>query len=196
MDYATVTPDMLENVKRVLFGKQKQANVTNEAVVRIVADDLIATIGASCLSSEDAVVDGIKSYLLQNLEGNLKHNDVVLMLIVGEAGHRVITLGEGPRVVSAEQPNAESPKRIFRVYQLGETPEPIMSGPVFVGGPVLTPPSSGSTPSSSAVDQYDYKARVEQLKKDILPLVPDAVKKELSDPTEQCLCCAEFYYNM
>lgn len=194
MELGKFTAEQLENVKHVMFGKQKQANVTNEAVVKLIAGDLETCYGSSCLNSEETVKDAIKRYLEETIDGKFNNNDMVVMLIVGEQSYNCMK-SSGPRVVSVDNPNPDSPKVLFRVYILGEVPEAQVSSDVTVGGPVLTPAKpSGSVDHS--IDQYDYKTRVDMLVKEILPLVPEGVKKELTDPIAQCLCCAEYYYNL
>lgn len=194
MELGKFTTEQLENVKHVMFGKQKQANVTNEAVVKLIASDLVSCYGSSCIDTEESVKESIRRYIQESVDGTLAYNDTILLIIVGEQSYNCLK-GSGPKVVSVDTPNPDSPKVLFRVYALGEVPEAEVPTYGLNLGPTLTPANSG-VDSSKSLERYDYKTRVENLVKEILPLVPDGVKSELSDPYQQCLCCAEYYYNM
>ena len=195
MELGNFTSEQLQCVKHVLFGKQKQANVTNEAVVKLVAGDLVAWFGGTaCLSSEEEVKKSIKVFLQDTVDGKLTGNDTTVLLIAGEQSYNCLK-SAGPKVVSVDEPNPDSPKVLFRIYVLGEVPAAEVDSYVKIGaGPTLTPAKSETADMGS--EAYNYKVRVDNLVKEILPLVPEGVKKELSDPVAQCLCCAEYYYNL
>lgn len=200
MELRKFTPEQLENVKHIMFGKQKQANVTNEAVIKLIANGLVSAYGNYCLDTEESTKNTIKRYVQDTVNDRFVDNDVVILLIVGEQSFNCIK-SDGPKTVSVEQPNPESPKVLFRVYALGEVPEAEIESYGRLGaGPQFVSPAEVSTVPNASGEKnltlYDYKARVESLVKEILPLVPDGVKSELSDPYQQCLCCAEYFYNL
>lgn len=178
------------NVKAVLFGKQKQANVINDSVVKIISTALSKAYPGTNFDSEDSVIAAIEQFLNDGMNFQC-HDDQVIMLLIGPESFNVFK-SEGPKVVVTNQPNPESPKRTFRIYALGNVDEATVE--VNAGGPVLITPDL--LPITDGVEKENYKTRVEDLLKQIQPLVPEAVKKELEDPYQQALCCAEYFYSL
>ena len=104
-------------VKRVLFGLQKQANVQNDVIVRIVSE-VLSGHGLITEDSEDGVRKGIQKYLQQAVDNPEKYSDdLALALIAGDQSVANLN-APGPNVVYQEQVNPESPKTIFRINKL------------------------------------------------------------------------------
>ena len=188
-----LTENQVTNVKRVIFGLQKQANVTNEAVVKIVARGLVDVAGASVLDSEESVVEAIRNYLQELVNTNGTMDDTLVMLVAGEKS--LANLKElGPKTVYVNQPNEESPKHIFRINMLGESDIDMSAEEGDYQTPVVT-----SRPSITPDEVYsmddDFYTRARKIKSAILPMVPDAVKENIPDNDwAQALCCAEYFY--
>lgn len=183
-----ITTEQFENVKHVLFGLQKQANVINESVVTIVTRKLLEIYGADAVMSEDAVAKTIESYLIEARDSD-SVDDLLVMLIAGEQSLQNIK-AIGPTYVDVVQPNPESPKVNFRVCVLGE--ETLVERNSNVGYK-----SIDVSPSDTSIrEDDDFSTRARKIKDCILPSVPDAVKAEIPDNEyAQALCCAEYYYN-
>lgn len=195
-----ITQEQFDNVKHVLFGNQKQANVINEAVVKIVARGLLEISSSTACDSEDAVVTTLTNYFQTLIDNNQMGNETLVLLTAGEQSLENLR-NVGPKVVNVEQPNPESPKFNFRVYMLGEVPDIDRTVTTTTEQPEIKPlRETGNAPYVYSEDNPlydptdDFPTRVKKITDAILPLVPDAVKRELSDPTAQALCCAEYFY--
>lgn len=190
MDY-NLTEEQVLNVKHVLFGNQKQANVTNEAVVKIVARGISEVKGANSLNSESSFVEACRDYLQMVIEAKTTGTDTLIMLLAGEKS--LANLNDiGPKQVYVNQPNPESPKHVFRILMLGQEAEVDMSAEDNV-----IPVSSGASVSTSCPYERDddIPTKARKIKDAILPLVPDIVKKELAgNEYAQALYEAEYYY--
>lgn len=190
--YCNLTEQQLTNVKHVLFGKQKQANVINESVVKIVARGISEVSGASVLDSESSFIAAVTSYLTRVIEGSTSGTDTLIMLLCGEQSYA--NLSEiGPKEVYCHQPNPESPKFIFRILMLGEEPDVDNSAE---DGSYSEPAKSSSV---NFTDMYekddDIPTRARKIKDAILTTVPDVVKQELSgNDYAQALYCAQDYF--
>lgn len=189
-----LTEEQVTNVKRVIFGNQKQANVTNEAVVKIIASGIASVKHSSVLNSEIEFVDACEEYLNDCVKGRTP-DDTLVMLLAGEQSLANVK-ADGPRVVKVSQPNPESPKYIFRVCMLGEDADVDMSA---TEGEIETSSISLSSSKVSTDCPYerddDLATRARKIKDAILPLCPDTVKKEIpNDEYAQALCYAEYYY--
>lgn len=190
-----LTENQVQNVKHVLFGNQKQANVINEAVVKLVARGLCEVSTSSACDSEESVIKAITEYFQTLVDNQTQGNPTLIMLMGGEQS--LANLREvGPKVVIAEQPNPESPKYIFRIRMLG----------VDDGDVDMSAESSETTGSEFPAMNTpevecpyeptdDFPTRARKIKDAILPLIPDGVKMEIpNDEYAQALCCAEYYY--
>jgi hypothetical protein len=118
------------------------------------------------------------------------------MLLAGEQSLANLD-AQGPKSVYVEQPNPESPKYLFRIYMLGESPA--ITRTAEAGNSELNVNQVVTTPAFTDDCPYDpmdsYAVRAEKIKKAILPLVPDIVKTEIPDNDyAQALCMAEYYY--
>ena len=191
--YCNLTEQQLTNVKHVLFGKQKQANVINESVVKIVAKGISEVCGASSLDSESAFVEAVNDYLKRIVEGGTTGTDNLIMLLCGEQS--LANLNEiGPKQVYCNQPNPESPKYIFRILMLGEEPDVDNSAIDDVQTTTASTPSTVSFASLYERDD-DIPTRAEKIKNAIVKTVPDAVKRELDgNEWAQALYCAQDYF--
>lgn len=185
-----------DNLKHVLFGLQKQANVINEAVIIICADGLAEQYGDDIFNSEDAIVESIGKYLNNVMSLGPDHirgskDDIMLIRLLSGEQSFVNLLVDGPKYVHIEQPNPDSPKRNFRILMLGEVPE--KDRDVVVNKTDTN--TAKFNPDEKPYDESDdFQTRVDKLRNAILPMVPAAVKAEVPDEYAQALCCAEYYY--
>lgn len=181
----------LQNVKETLFGLQKQANVTNGAVVKIVARELYNAVGLSDSTSPTDVDAAIMSYLEKVIPATVEFTDDALMLIAGEQSLANRNSGS-PCVPYHRQLSDTSPKMIYRITVLGEDAE------IDNGGDSNTTPSFKPSVVEVAPDAHsnaDFYTKARQLKDAILPSVPDAVKAEIPDNEwAQVLVCAQGYF--
>lgn len=189
-----VNDEFLENVKHVLFGLQKQANVINDAVVSIVASELIAAYGHEAVVSEESVVDGIRTYLEHAITSGIDSIDEqVAKLIAGTQSVANLKM-EAPRIVSCEPISDTSPKRAFRVYILGDKPDVEITAEEGSGAINATARPKVS-PDEVTDPNDDFYTRACKLRDAIMPLVSEGVKAEIPDNEfAQALCCAEYYY--
>ena len=187
-----LTENQVTNVKRVIFGLQKQANVTNEAVVKIVARGLSEAVGSSCLNTEESVVEGIRGYLQSLVDTYGTPDDTLVMLVAGEASLANLK-AVGPKTVYVNQPNEESPKHIFRINMLGDSEVDMSAEEGEVSAVPTVKPSV--TPDEVYDVDDDFYTRARKIKAAILPIIPEAVKENIPDNDwAQALCCAEYYY--
>lgn len=189
-----LTEQQVTNVKKVIFGNQKQANVTNEAVVKIIARGIAEEYSTDVLNSEESFVDACKNYLQSCIDNPASGDDTLVMLLAGEVSLANVK-AEGPRVVHVNQPNPESPKFTFRVGILGEDVDVDMSTESGESS-VSDSKESGRVGVECPYDKDDdYPTRARKIKDAILPLCPAAVKTEIpNDEYAQALCFAEYYY--
>ena len=181
-------------VKKVLFGNQKQANVTNEAVVKIVARGIAEVKTVSVLDSEESFATACKEYLQGCIDKTVPVNETLVMLLAGEASLANIN-SDGPRVVSVDQPNPESPKVLFRVHMLGEEATVDMSAESGEVNTAYAPVTTHVSTECAYDRDDDLATRARKIKDAILPLCPAAVVAEIPDNEyAQALCYAEYYY--
>lgn len=180
----------LENVKHVIFGLQKQANVTNEAVVKIVSTGLVQAMGENCIDTEQSTVDSIKAYLESLLSGEVSPNKILVMLVAGEESLAMLN-ADGPKVVTVDQPNPESPKNVFRINLLGAALDDIKTD---VDVPMDAPVGTTEEPTEHR-EGWSMQQEVEHIKSEILKVTPETVKQELAgNEWAQALYCAKEYY--
>ncbi len=191
--YEGLSDAQKEVVKAVLFGKQKQASVINDGVVAVVGRGIEEVTSGSALQSETDFVEAVRSFLQSCIDEGRAINSILLMLLGGEKS--LVTLqADGPKVVRCESAGPDTPKFYFGILPLGEEPErPVgdfsgmMNAPISDG--ISRPTEPGFIP-----DDLSYSAQRDYLVKTIVPLVPEAVKKELSSPVEQALVGAQWYF--
>lgn len=182
-EMVSLTKEQCLNVKHVLFGNQKQANITNEAVVKLVARGILNAKPDCTLGTESEVslaIQGIlEGWVQQNYKAEDPMDEVFIMLVAGEVS--LANLKEdAPKYVNVYQPNPESPKYNFRVCKLGEEdPEIDMSATLGDGV------SSASTGGTSGIDvennRQDIVAYTEELKNRIISVAPESVKAEFGN---------------
>lgn len=192
-----LSEQQLTNVTHVLFGNQKQANVINKAVVKIVARGLLDVSNSSCLDSEESVIKAATDYLQSLCDNGFSGSEHFVMLLAGEQS--LACLKEtGPKMVHVNQPNPESPKYTFRVGMLGEEPDVDNSAELSdtsTGTGILGSSTSASFAECPYEPTDDFATRARKIKDAILPLCPGVVKTEIpNDEYAQALCMAEYYY--
>lgn len=191
MSEINMTKENVETVKHVLFGLQKQANVTNDAVVKIVTRGVCAKEGSAVLYSEDAFIDACRHYLQECVNNEHSEDDTVIMLLAGEQSLANLKK-PGPKVVYVEQPNPESPKHIFRINMLGQEPESV---DMSVDANITAQPSpAGVEIGSDAYNSMTCYEKACALRDAILPLAPTAVRAEIDDDFALALYCSEAYF--
>lgn len=184
----------LQNVKAVLFGNQKQANVINDSVVILVAQYLENS--HKNMDTQESTVESIYDELKAIADfGITDYNRIFIYLVAGRKSYDVIKEGV-PYVVTKNQPNADSPKYNFRVCVVGEddVEDEVVHGEggVYAGIKFERPaaaPDEVLNPDDTVADQ------VRKLKDAILPMCPDGVKEELEDEYAQALYCAQAYFD-
>lgn len=189
----SLTAEHLDCIKQVLFGQQKQANVINDSVVKIVARELAAVVSASNITSIDEADDAILQYLRGVVAGELQYDEDAFILIAGEVSLANAKSGM-PVTVTAEAASETSTKVNYRVSVMGEEAAEVdMSAEA--GKPASAMPDLPISGEVKKTQVSDFRTKAEQLRAAILPLVPDAVKQELAgDEYAQCLVCAEQYF--
>lgn len=195
---AKVTFDFTENelksVKNVLFGLQKQSNVTNDSVVYYVASQLKSSFNQQW-STDGEVVELIKKYLDKCINSYMGDDDeLTVALIAGKQSLANIKANK-PTIVVIEPISETSPKCKIRVNVLGEDPaEEDNTYEAELHNPIAKPtigPDEVYDPSD------DFATRARKIKDAILPLIPQGVKEEIPDNEyAQALCCAEYYYKL
>lgn len=113
MELVNVNASAFENVRHVIFGKQKQASVQNDAVVRIIASTLLSKVGSDSLLTENSVITAVTQYITDTINGDTKLDEVAVSLILGVNAMKRIKSLEKNLEVCCEQPNPESPKIRF-----------------------------------------------------------------------------------
>lgn len=178
-------------IKKLLFGNQKQANAINDAVVSIVTDlfEKNATPREPGVEPYQAMYNFISEL---TATGHTLSDDesLFIQLVCGKASYETLKSGV-PFIVTCDQPSTESPKYNFRITTLGEEAEeePDPSTSMHVANK----PTVG--PDEVYSDDDDFATRARKIKDAILPMVPTGVKAEIPDNEyAQALCCAEYYY--
>lgn len=167
---ANLTENELDNVKRVLFGLQKQANVINQTVVSIVAKELVSAFGEQAVQTEENVINSIKEFLQHAIDTS-NYNEIPLLLMAGEVSKANLDEG-GPLIVVVDQPNPESPKHTFRIGKLGEENAEV-NHEVDAG-------TSHYGTINNDVDPDDIVTQTEVLKNKILAVAPESVVVEFN----------------
>ena len=182
-----------ENIKKVLFGNQRQADAINDAVVNFIGN-FIADNNVGSVATEDAVIDTISEYLSRCIDRPEIANELVIRFITGDMGYANLKSG-APLSLSVKQPNIESPKLLFRIVVFGDDPVvPIKTPAPTFTGEVVDDSAASVTADKKVEGTETFAERAERIKKEILPIVPDAVRREVTDEYAQALCCAEYYY--
>lgn len=173
------TGEQLLRVKHVIFGNQKQANVTNAAVVKIIANGIMRnTNGEGKLDTEADVIQSIQRILedaISRSDALTENGEEFVMLVAGEQSLANLKL-DGPKYVSAAPASPESPKYNFRIYMLGEEATPDMSGE-------YTPADATSAVVGidDSFDRNDIVASTEALKNKIIATAPQSVIDEFKN---------------
>ena len=178
-----------ENLKRVLFGKQKQANAINDAVVNIVETGLVK-LGYMCLEEEHCA-QVLEDALGKIVGGKVTMDESLKVFVSLVAGDYAIEMLEScePVTVSVIQPSSESPKRIFRIVSamnaIAEYDETTYKE---------IEETKPATVVSTKIENETFADQAIRMRDRILPTVPAAVKTEIPDNEwAQALCCAEAY---
>lgn len=175
-------------LKKLLFGNQKQANVINDSVVMIASEYFYAH------TTDTQDMSGAMYKLLQEITGAdyaTEAAELFVKLVCGVNSFNTWKAGV-PFIITADQPSTESPKYNFRITPLGEevVPETEPEDKLQITGKPLV------APDEVYDERDDFPTRARKIKEAILPLVPASVKAELPDNEyAQALCCAEYYYN-
>ena len=188
--FIDLSEQQVDNVKHVIFGNQKQANVQNESVVKIIARALTKEFGESCLNTEADVVESIRKLLLGCIDnGTASCDSNLIMLIAGEKSLANLE-AMGPKTVIVNQPNPESPKFTFRIAMLGEDPDVDMEAEV---GDVKAGASSAITYDVNASD-LTLKERALCIKEQLVAIAPQATLAEVQDDALSALLVAESFF--
>lgn len=194
MEYlSNLSETQLENVKHVLFGNQRQANVINEAVTFIVAGTLSELRGKESLDSEQSVVMSINSYLQEAVDGNIVPDETFILLTAGTQSLQCLK-SDGEKMASAENPDPESPKYLFRIHLVDDAEQSDISRPtqftVRTGDRPVLPESDNKFSVGETAQQ-----KVDRLTKELSELCPEAVMQELGgDAKSAAIFVAEAYY--
>lgn len=182
-----------ENIKKVLFGNQRQADVINDAVVNFIGNFIVDN-NVGSIANEGAVIDTISEYLSRCIDRPEIANELVIRFITGDMGYANLKSG-APLSLSVEKPNPESPKVLFRIVVFGNAPgtSTKTSTPTFTGE-VVGESTASTTVNKKVEGTETFAERAERIKNEILSIVPCEVRREVTDEYAQALCCAEFYY--
>jgi len=189
-----ISAENLQNVKAILFGNQKQANVINDAVVAIVAQFLDGK-GAD-MSTQNVTAESIYMTLKECAETGLsKENETFIQLVAGRKSYAVLKEGV-PFIVSQNQPNVDSPKYNFRILEVGteDVEDEVENGEkeMYAGMRFERPAAS---PDEVINPDDTIAEQTRKLKDAILPMCPEAVKTEIPDEYAQALYCAQAYFS-
>ncbi len=182
----------LENLKKVLFGNQLQANVTNDAVVDIVYRYLThnATVIVNLDTEDTAAVtlcDELNT-LMQSAAQPTGEDELFVKLVAGITSYNNLVSGE-PAICEVSQPNLESPKRLFRIHLVGTDDVEEQDRDYSARNVSVTDVTQG-------VDMSSLEAKAEEIYKKIEPLIPETVKENVKDKYAQALIAAQAYYSM
>lgn len=183
MSTITLSENAVENVKHIIYGNQKQANVQNESVVKLIARGVVAKHGDSALATEDSAIKAITDLLQAAIDTN-DYDETLIMLIGGEVSLANLK-ADGPKVVVTNQPNPESPKMTFRIAKFGDTADTDMSAEVkpdpaktlpsdVITGPDIQPPKAFR----------DIVHETEKLKDAIIKVAPASVLEQFGPGNE------------
>lgn len=175
----------LDNIKQIIFGQQKQANVINDAVVKIIARELADKAGKDDLFTIDDVEFAIMEYLKGAVGGNA-YDDTAMMLIVGEQSLANLKSDELV-TVTAETASDTSTKVNFRIRPLSGADADVDSTGVRGDAQAKSYDKSAATAMRERDPNATFQNTVDDLRDKLLPMVPDAVKAEVSDPYAQAL---------
>ncbi len=180
-----------DSLKRVLFGKQKQANAINDAVVTIVGDILKERAGCSW-QCEDDVVTLIVNELNDAIANADTADRLFVQLVAGVDSYTNLTLDDVLMLV-AEQPNPESPKYIFRIKVFGDVDVAENAAEMEDADNSV---HTTSVQHSSGIQETPDScvARVNKVKRELLAVVPSGLERYLPDESDRCLYVAETYY--
>lgn len=195
-----LSQEQCDVVKHVLFGNQRQSNVTNEAVVKLVAREIVLYNPDCHLKYPTTTALAIKGLLeewVSTQYGATRDLDeVFVMLVAGEESLAALR-ADGPKVVSVTQPSPDSPKYNFRIQMLGDAPDVDMSATVGEAPAVENPvSSSGYTMENHDVDPDDIVTQTAILKDKILQVAPPAVLSEFNDDYAAALYMYPTYTKM
>lgn len=181
-------------VKKLLFGNQKQANVINDAVATIVCrtfynlppeDRAGNDLNEQMYAAIQATVSFITSGEKVSPDGR-----TFIMLTCGADALALLSSGT-PYIVNMWQPSIESPKWNFRIAPLGvneQVEEESHDESAPVGKPLVGPDEVYS-------DNDSLAQRVEKIKNAIVPMAPQSAMAELgNDEYKVALCYAEYFY--
>lgn len=205
-----VTDTQLTNVKHILFGNQKQANVINESVASIVARHLVESGFESALNSEADIMEAIKSTLDKYIESPETLDGKGKMFVMLTAGEQSLA-----NIASAAQnENAiatvvylgvdGSPKVNYRVH-LDVKPAEIERDAVI--GDISSKPAfdkdlKGDDKDDTIKPYNERKTNMQPqeaadwLQAKILQVAPHAFDNEFVDEKSKALYYADAYFSM
>lgn len=110
-------------IQECIFGNQKQANATNQAVVYLISKELDRVMNPPEFNDYREAADCIRDYLLKAVtEGADYCDDKIISLIVGVPGFSLIKTGKNVNVACGQK-TPDSPKFIFQIQEA--LPDPI-----------------------------------------------------------------------
>lgn len=186
----SISASTLKSVKECLFGLQKQANAINDGVVVAVCKELMRH-GYASFNDADEVQEALHELLNKVLASDATVDETVMMLICGPQSVANLQ-ATGPKTLYIDKPSTESPKWIFRINMLGE--DAVVEHEGEVGSQPIPVQKPAVSPDEVTSPNDDFQTRADKIRDAIMPMVPDAVKTEVSDPYAQALCCAEYFY--
>lgn len=207
---AEIPQNYLDNVKHVLFGNQKQANVINESVVLIVARHIVDIAGSvEALADEASVVVDIEGIVTKIIDGEMNldgKSKIFIMLTAGEQSLANIvdglnTEGVRPQLYSG-RPNENSPKYNFRVLVEKDPAAVDHSADTtgFVESHSITEPT-GDTTEDKHISFEDRKKNMQPqeaadwLQANIIKLAPSAFDGEFVDEKSKALYYSNAYFS-
>lgn len=186
----SISASTLKSVKECLFGLQKQANAINDGVVVAVCKELMKN-GYTSFNSSDEVQEALHELLNKVLAADAMVDETVMMLICGPQSVANLK-ATGPKTLYIDKPSTESPKWIFRINMLGD--DAVVEHEGEVGSQPIPVQKPAVSPDEVTSPNDDFQTRADKIRDAIMPMVPDAVKTEVSDTYAQALCCAEYFY--
>ncbi len=195
MDLVELTPERLDNVKHVLFGNQKQANVINDAVAQIVAEGVAELTDVGSLDSEDFFIGAVYDLLTNVVNGTARMPEKLMALICGYESVKFYN-ESGPKIVTKDIPNPESPKVLFRIYPLGANDASTENKKVVAGesGTEITHTVKEMPPEVKVTRDENAYEHVQVLISKLAPLCPSAPARELGGDKILCALYASEYY--
>ncbi len=108
----------LQSIQECMYGYQKQANATNQAVAYLICKELDRVIAPAEFNNSSEAADAIVKYLNHAMYGNgVKCDDKIVSLIVGVPGCNLAMSGKHCQVRSGVK-NPDSPKYIFLIDEI------------------------------------------------------------------------------